>query len=88
MLSGISGEVVQHVPARGGSKRFAGRKIEIDVGAELANRAAPFVGNFAERMPGGVFEKDIVVAVESVFVVDITECFGGIWVFRSCNRFD
>ena len=39
-------------------------------------------------MPGGVFEKDIVVAVEPVFVVNITKRFGLVWIFRRCNRFD
>jgi hypothetical protein len=46
------------------------------------------MGNFAQGMPGGVFETDIVIAVEPVFVVDITERFGRVWMFRGCNRFD
>ena len=75
-VAGNVGEIAQHVTARGRGKRLAGRKIQIDVGAKLADGAALFVGNLAQRMPGGVFEKDIVVAVEPVFVVDITERFG------------
>jgi hypothetical protein len=47
------------------------RKIEFNVFAQFAGCAAPLVGNLAQRVPGGVFKKDIIVAVKTVGIVKV-----------------
>jgi hypothetical protein len=81
-IVGNVGEVSRHVAARGWSKRIAGCEIQVDIGTQPVDRAALLMGNFAQRMPGGVFEKDIVVAVESIFIVNKAPAFGRVWMFR------
>jgi hypothetical protein len=69
-IVGNVGGVSRHVAAGGLGKWFAGREIQVDIAAQPVDRAALLMGNFAQSVPGGVFEKDIVVAVESIFIVN------------------
>jgi hypothetical protein len=42
--------------------------------------------NLAQRVPGGVFEKDVIDAIKTVLVVDEAAGFGRIGIFRRRNR--
>jgi hypothetical protein len=84
---GNAGEVSRHVAAGGLGKRLAGGEIQVDIAAQPVDRAALFMGNCAQCIPGGVFEKDSVVAVESIFIVNKAPPFGRVWMFRGCNMF-
>jgi len=75
-------EIAQHVTARGRSKVLARSENQIDVAAQFVDRAAALERDLAQRMPRGIFKKDIIVAVNAVGVIDITADLGRIGKLR------
>src|SRR5580693_8002950 len=68
--------VSHHVMARSRRERFAWRKIQFNVAAQLADCTVALVRNLAQRVPCGVFEKDVIGAIKTVLVVDEASGFG------------
>jgi hypothetical protein len=72
--------------ARSGREGFATCKVPFNVTAQLAGSTVALVYNIAQRFPGGVFEKDVIVAVKTVIIVDESAGFFAIRIFRRRNR--
>ena len=67
------------------SEVLAGCEIQVDVAAELVDATTPIDSNMTEGVPGGV-EKHIIVATESIIIMNIAPRLGRIGKFRRGDR--
>src|SRR5262249_46343572 len=79
----VSGDGAQNIAAGGYRKRHvAVGETQIDEAAKLVDRATLIAGDMTESIPGGVFQKDIIVSVKTVLVMDEAAGFRRSWKFR------
>jgi hypothetical protein len=83
---GNRGELAHQVMARGRSERFAGGEIQFDVIAQPVDRASALARYLAQRLPGSVFKKYGVEAVEAVVIADIPQTLGRVGTIRRRDR--
>ena len=82
------GDIAQDVEAGCRHEIPAMGEIQIDVGAKIVDGAVLIAGDGTQRIPSGVFEKDIVVTVNTVLVVDEAPGFGRIRICRRRDRLE